>query len=96
MTQAAPQNRNGEKLITKNKRQSRNALLQFLQGSVSRAGMNGEVEYGGGGDRKGYPLVERADQGSVVRLHSRLARLDLGRVRLHRIPADHGAHREGI
>src|SRR5271165_65774 len=41
-------------------------------------------------------LVEGADERPVVRLGGLLARLDLGCVRLHDVPADHGADLAGI
>src|SRR5207249_11557022 len=47
-------------------------------------------------DRERYPLVERANQGPMAGLVGRLVRLDTGRVRLHGIPADHGADRQGV
>ena len=71
--------------------------LHFLQGSGDGAG----VERGGWRmaaveDRKPDPVVEGADQGSMASLVRRLARLDAGRLRLHDLPADHAADREGI
>src|SRR5712672_3249053 len=41
-------------------------------------------------------LVEGTDQGPVASLYRRLARLDARRVRLHHLPADHGADLPGI
>ena len=41
-------------------------------------------------------LVEGTHQGSMVRLYSGLAGLDAGRVRFHRLPADHDADRARI
>src|SRR5689334_23050794 len=41
-------------------------------------------------------MVEGADEGPVVRLDRLLARLDVGCVRLHDVPVDHGADLAGI
>src|SRR5438046_9941472 len=47
-------------------------------------------------DRARYPLVERTNQGPMAGLVGRLVRLDTRRVRLHGIPADHGADRQRV
>src|SRR5580704_5334849 len=55
----------------------------------------GGLNYGGSreGNRKPRPVVEGAEQGSMVRLVGGVAGVDPGRVRLHRLPADHEANR---
>src|SRR5271165_236134 len=84
------------KIIIKTKRQLRIARLQFLQGSAERAGRNKGRSNGVGRDSNNHPVVEGAYQGSMVRLYSRVARLGAGRLRLHRVLADHGANRQGV
>src|SRR5437870_3183789 len=81
---------------------SRNPSLRWIRPGVTVPGVSSCNAQGGvsNGDHRSdderTALVERADPGSMAGLVGRLVRVDAGRLRLHRVPADHGADLQGV